>query len=71
MLSPETEIVSESKADDKYPVVSAASIIAKVTRDELLEKWDYVETKSSLIEIDHNFGCGYPSDPLTKKWLQD
>ena len=71
LLSPDTEILSESKADDRYPVVSAASIIAKVTRDELLEKWDYVEMKGGLKEIDHNFGCGYPSDPLVKKWLLD
>lgn len=39
LISSETEIISESKADDTYPVVSAASICAKVTRDLLLEEW--------------------------------
>jgi ribonuclease H2 subunit A len=48
LLSPETEVISESKADDKYPVVSAASIVAKVTRDNLLENWVFVETKVGL-----------------------
>jgi ribonuclease H2 subunit A len=48
LLSPETEVVSESKADDRYPVVSAASIVAKVTRDNLLENWEFVETKGGL-----------------------
>lgn len=33
-----TEIVSENYADKKYPVVSAASIIAKVERDKEIEK---------------------------------
>jgi ribonuclease H2 subunit A len=41
LLDHKTLIVSESKADDTYPVVSAASIIAKVSRDNLLEKWCY------------------------------
>lgn len=30
----------EKKADAKYKVVSAASIVAKVTRDSLLCQWD-------------------------------
>jgi ribonuclease H2 subunit A len=54
-----------SKADDLYPVVSAASIAAKVTRDSIIENWEFVEG-----EFSNKLGCGYPSDPLTKKWLQ-
>lgn len=35
----EIEIIVESKADANHPVVSAASICAKVTRDKCLENW--------------------------------
>ena len=70
-LSSDTEIVSESKADDRYPVVSAASIVAKVTRDNLLENWEFVETKIGGKPISHDFGCGYPGDVLSKQWLRD
>jgi len=35
----------ESKADDTYPIVGAASICAKVSRDEMLRKWIYREKK--------------------------
>jgi ribonuclease H2 subunit A len=57
-------------------VVSAASIVAKVNRDRTLYHWDYKENVGSLITIknnkrlDVNFGCGYPSDPKTKKWME-
>jgi ribonuclease H2 subunit A len=38
-LDPSTEIICESKADATFPVVSAASIGAKVTRDQILKNW--------------------------------
>lgn len=55
------KIVSLHQADAVYPVVSAASILAKVRRDELIE-----ELKK---EWGLNFGSGYPSDPKTKAFL--
>ena len=60
------EIIVESKADFNHPVVSAASICAKVTRDRDLAEWNFPEKK----EIDKEFGCGYPSDPKAKEWLR-
>lgn len=56
------ELIVEHKADVRYPVVSAASIIAKVTRDNEIEKL------KAAIGID--FGSGYPSDPMTKEFLK-
>jgi len=61
-LSFELQIVSEHKADEKYPIVSAASIIAKVERDSAI---------SSLRERHGNIGCGYPTDPQTLKFLEN
>ena len=52
-----TKIVSEHKADTKYTIVSAASIIAKVTRDREMKKIG----KKLGIDI----GSGYPSDRYT------
>lgn len=57
-----TKIVSENKADSKYIVVGAASIIAKVTRDKEIEK---------LCKKYGDFGSGYPSDPKTKTFLAE
>ena len=57
-----TTIVAEHKADMNYPVVSAASILAKVTRDAEIEK---IKKKIKI-----NFGSGYPSDPLTQAFLK-
>lgn len=51
------KIISEHKADSKYPIVSAASIIAKVERDKEVAKL------SKLLKID--IGSGYPSDYKT------
>ncbi len=60
-LSFKVEIVSEHKADRKYPIVSAASIIAKVERDK--------EIAELTIKYG-DFGCGYPTDPKTISFLQ-
>ena len=68
------EIKCERKADDKYPVVSAASIVAKVTRDRSLHNWNYPEHQGMTDEsslFHKEFGCGYPSDPKTKTWLKE
>lgn len=51
------KIISEHKADARYPVVSGASIIAKVIRDREMERIE----RESGVEI----GSGYPSDKYT------
>ncbi len=54
------KIVSEHHADDTYPIVSAASILAKVTRD----------ARVAEIRREYgDFGSGYAHDPLTIKFL--
>jgi len=54
-------IRAEHKADFHYPSVSAASIIAKTTRDGEIEK---IKEQIGL-----DFGSGYPADPTTKEFL--
>lgn len=54
-------IKSEHHADRNYPVVSAASIVAKVTRDACISK---------LHKLHGLFGSGYPSDPDTLHFLR-
>jgi len=60
-LSTKVQIISEHKADRKYPIVSAASIIAKVERDK-----EIAEIAKKYGDV----GCGYPSDPKTIRFLQ-
>jgi len=50
---------AESKADSIRPAVAAASIIAKVIRDRLIDLYKK--------QIGVDFGSGYPSDAKTKK----
>ncbi|MGD0729208.1 MAG: ribonuclease HII [Candidatus Micrarchaeaceae archaeon] len=52
-----TRVIAEHKADSRYPVVSAASIIAKVTRDR--------EIKNLEKKLKIHIGSGYPSDYKT------
>lgn len=66
-IFPWIQIKVSKKADSLYPIVSAASIIAKVTRDHQLEHWSFVET----IPIHStDFGSGYPGDPTTLAWMK-
>ena len=62
-----TDVIARHKADDTYPVVSAASIIAKVTRDRLIADISK--------EFGENIGSGYPSDKVTtgfiEKWIKE
>jgi ribonuclease HII len=60
-MSFRTDIVSEHKADRNYPVVSAASIIAKVERDCEIAK---------LAAKYGDVGSGYPSDEKTIDFLE-
>lgn len=64
------KIISKHKADNIYPIVGAASILAKTVRDE------EINNISKLLENKINFpmGSGYPSDPITinflNKWFE-
>lgn len=61
-LSFRPRLISEHKADVNYPVVSAASILAKVRRDQ------------RILEIQEqygDFGSGYVTDPKTLQFLRN
>jgi ribonuclease HII len=56
------DLVVEPKADSKYAVVSAASIIAKVIRDRRLD----------VLRLMYGVrGSGYPADPETVSWVME
>jgi ribonuclease HII len=63
----ELEIVSKHGADDLFPVVSAASILAKVVRDAEMRKIEE--------ELGAKIGSGYSHDAETiaflTKWLEE
>jgi len=58
-LSDNHKIKSYHHADSRFVVVSAASILAKVTRDRVIAK----------LRKDYDLGSGYPSDSLTVKFV--
>jgi ribonuclease HII len=55
-------IIAENRADARYPIVSAASIIAKVHRDRAIER---------LRQEYGDFGWGYPGEPKTRAFLRE
>ncbi len=59
------EFVIEKKADAKYKTVSAASIVAKVTRDRVVSDWQWHERN---VNLDKDFGSGYPGDESCVNW---
>jgi len=58
-LSDNHKIKSYHHADSKFVIVSAASILAKVTRDRAIAK----------LRKNHNLGSGYPSDSVSVKFV--
>lgn len=61
-ISVDIDVFAEHGADRTDEVVGAASIIAKVTRDEHV---------ADLCEQYGEVGSGYPSDPLTRTFLRE
>ena len=55
------DVRAEHRADETYPVVGAASIVAKVERDAHVDR----------LAAEHgDVGSGYPSDPATREFLE-
>jgi ribonuclease HII len=56
------DVRAEHGADARYPVVAAASIVAKVERDRRVD---------ALRDEYGDVGSGYPSDPTTRTFLRE
>lgn len=56
------DVISRHRADETYPVVSAASILAKIRRDQVVRRIGQ--------EVGEPIGSGYPSDPITIRFLE-
>ncbi|HVP99915.1 MAG TPA: ribonuclease HII [Candidatus Thermoplasmatota archaeon] len=65
-LTYQPTMISKHKADDLYPVVGAASILAKTTRDEHIRQI----AKELEQQLGMPLGSGYPADPITMRFLR-
>ncbi|MHB1262178.1 MAG: ribonuclease HII [Thermoplasmatota archaeon] len=65
-LAKGTKVVSEHRADDTYPIVGAASIIAKVARDAAVAQL----ARRLERKLEMPLGSGYASDDRTRLFLQ-
>jgi len=63
MTKNHTKIIAENYADKTYPVVGAASIIAKVERDRDVEEIKKI--------VGFNFGVGYSHDERSIRFVKD
>ena len=59
-LSMNSKVKSYHKADSKFTIVAAASILAKVSRDRVI----------SRLNKKYNIGSGYPSDQKTVNFVR-
>lgn len=58
-IFPDFQITVAKKADSTYPIVSAASICAKVSRDHAIKVWKFGEG----LQV-KSFGSGYPGGEI-------
>ena len=65
-LFPDIKITVSKKADSLFPVVSAASICAKVARDKALNSWKFREVPFMKMKENGElkYGSGYPGGKL-------
>ena len=70
-IFPTLQITVAKKADSLYPVVSAASVVAKVTRDVACETLyeDFAGKATNVTR--EGWGSGYPSDARCTTWLRN
>lgn len=63
--TPDVDVTAAHGADEDDPVVGAASIVAKVARDE----------RMAAVDAEHpdyaDVGSGYPADPATRSFLRE
>lgn len=62
LVNKNIQLIVEHKADVKYPACSAASIIAKVRREDAMHE---IQTKYG------DTGPGYTSNPVTQKFIKE
>ncbi|KAG8625725.1 hypothetical protein KVT40_006126 [Elsinoe batatas] len=71
---PTAKVTVAKKADSLYPCVSAASVVAKVTRDAALEVCYEAYQEDGEGEVKESsakgWGSGYPGDARCSSWLK-
>jgi len=66
-LSFKPRVIARHKADSIYPIVSAASILAKTRRDQEIRRI----AKELEDKLGKPLGSGYPADPVTREFLSN